>query len=296
SRVCYTQKAPTRQNLSQLCLLRVAATRIPPGPQRGRCCDDQLRTPAGATYDLRMIRALPLTALLMLVAAPPALAKDGCRFDGDVLIHGRRDSGLVALTFDACPTRHVPPFAADIVDELEQAHAPATFFISGRWAEAHPAELHRLAADPRFEIAMHGYRHRHMTGASHDAIVAEIVDGRAALVQRGETPDALFRPPYGEVPRVMQEAARDAGVTPILWDVAPGDPDPHETATRIEHDVLAHVAGGSIVVMHVNGRGVATAAALPTILKGIEARGLHLATVGDLVRGCDGPAAQRKAP
>jgi len=235
--------------------------------------------------------------LLILIAVRSASASgDGCRFDGGVLVHGRRDSGLVALTFDACPTQHVPPFATDIVDELEQAGAPATFFISGRWAEAHPAALRRLAADPRFEIALHGYRHRHMTGASHDAIVAEIRDGRTALLQLGETPDALFRPPYGETPRLMQEAARDAGVTPVLWDVAPGDPDPHETATRIEHDVLRHIAGGSIVIMHVNGRGVATAAALPTILKGIEARGLHLATVGDLVRGCHGPAAQRKAP
>lgn len=244
-----------------------------------------------------MIRALRLTVLVILVAVRPASASsDDCRFDGGVFLHGRRDSGLVALTFDACPTRHVPPFAADIVDELEQAGAPATFFISGRWAEAHPAELRRLAAEPRFEIALHGYRHRHMTGASHDAIVAEIEDGRAALLQLGETPQALFRPPYGEMPRVMQEAARDAGVMPVLWDVAPGDPDPHETAARIERDVLRHVEGGSIVVMHVNGRGVATAAALPAVLKGIEERGLRLATVGDLVRGCDGNAARRETP
>lgn len=244
-----------------------------------------------------MTRALALTLWLLLSGVRSASAGDaGCRFDGDVLVHGRRDSGLVALTFDACPTRHVPPFAADVVDELEQAGAPATFFISGRWAEAHPDALRRLAADPRFEIALHGYRHRHMTGASRDAIVAEIQDGRTALLQLGETPHALFRPPYGEMPRSMQEAARDAGVTPVLWDVAPGDPDPHETATRIEYDVLHHVAGGSIVVMHVNGRGVATAAALPTILKGIEQRGLHLATVGDLVRGCGDDAARRATP
>ena len=243
-----------------------------------------------------MIRALPLTVLFILIALPASASGNGCRFDGDVLIHGRRDSGLVALTFDACPTRHVPPFATDIVDELEHAKAPATFFISGRWAEAHPVELRRLSAEPRFEIALHGYRHRHMTGASHDAIVTEIEQGRAALLQLGEAPQALFRPPYGEMPRVMQNAARDAGVTPVLWDVAPGDPDPHETAARIEHDVIRHVEGGSIVVMHVNGRGVATAAALPAVLKGIQERGLRLATVGELVRGCDGEAPRREAP
>lgn len=236
-----------------------------------------------------MIRTIGL-ALLLAVAAPlAAAANDGCRFQDGVLQHGRRDRNLVALTFDACPTSHKPPFAADIVDELQQAGAPATFFISGRWAEAHPAELRRLAADPKFELALHGYRHRHMRGASHAAIVAEIEEGRAALQRLGESPQALFRPPYGETPKEMEEAARAAGVTAVLWDVAPGDPDPHETAARIEHDVLVHVAGGSIVVMHVNGRGVATAAALPAVLKGIEKRGLRLATVGELMRACEPP-------
>jgi peptidoglycan/xylan/chitin deacetylase (PgdA/CDA1 family) len=232
----------------------------------------------------------------MIAVRVACAASDGCRFDGGVLVHGRRDSGLVALTFDACPTRHVPPFASDIVDELEHAGAPATFFVSGRWAEAHPAALHRLAEEPRFEIALHGYRHRHMNGASRGAIVAEIEEGRAALQRLGYAPQPLFRPPYGEMPRRLQESAHDAGVTPVLWDVAPGDPDPHETAARIERDVLGHVAGGSIVVMHVNGRGVATAAALPVVLKGIEERGLRLATVGDLMRGCDAVAARPENP
>jgi len=234
-------------------------------------------------------RALPLAVVLLLFVAVPCVdaGDDGCRFDRGVLVHGRRDSGLVALTFDACPTSHVPPFAADIVDELVRAPAPATFFISGRWAEANPAALRRLTEEPSFEIALHGYSHRHMNGASRELILAEIEDGRAALRQLGETPQALFRPPYGETPPVMQQAARDAGVTPVLWDVAPGDPDPHETAAHIERDVLRQVEGGSIVVMHVNGRGVATAAALPAVLKGIQARGLRLAKVSDLVRGCD---------
>ena len=260
-------------------------------------CNDAICDLPAVRYPLPVLRASLFVGLLMLTVPRHAGASgDGCRLESGVLVHGRRDSGLVALTFDACPTRHVPPFAADIVDELEQAKAPATFFISGRWAEAHPAALRRLAEDPRFEIALHGYRHRHMNGASRGAIVAEIEEGRAALLRLGRTPQPLFRPPYGEMPRPLQEAAHDAGVTPVLWDVAPGDPDPHETAARIERDVLGHVAGGSIVVMHVNGRGVATAAALPAVLKGIEERGLHLATVGDLMRGCDGIAARSQNP
>lgn len=231
--------------------------------------------------------------LALLLTLAPA-ADEGCRFDGGVFVHGARSGGLVALTFDACPTSHVPPFAADIVEELKQARVPATFFVSGRWAEAHPQELRQLSSEPLFEIALHGYRHRHMNGATRDAITAEIEDGRTALLDLGETPQPLFRPPFGERPREMQEAARRAGVTPVLWDVAPGDPDPHQTAARIERDVLNRVEGGSIVVMHVNGRGVGTAAALPAVIRGIEARGLRFAKVSDLVQACIGDAARQE--
>jgi peptidoglycan-N-acetylglucosamine deacetylase len=227
-------------------------------------------------------------------AVPVDLAQtaplDGCAVADHALLHGPRGSGVVALTFDACPTSHVPGFSPEIVDLLRAEGVPATFFVSGRWAEAHPHELDQLAAVPFFEIALHGYRHRHLREGALQAAVSEIEDGRQALVRLGQAPQPLFRPPYGDHPALLGDAARRAGVTPVLWDVAPGDPDPHETARALEHDVLAHVRGGSIIILHVNGRGVATAAALPAILAGIRQRGLQFVTVSALVSRCGGGA------
>src|SRR5438552_3399295 len=60
----------------------------------------------------------------------------GCAIRDDMLIHGLRHSHEVALTFDACPTRLVPGFAAEIVEYLAKEGVPATFFVSGRWAES----------------------------------------------------------------------------------------------------------------------------------------------------------------
>jgi peptidoglycan-N-acetylglucosamine deacetylase len=213
---------------------------------------------------------------------------DGCAVADHAVLHGPRTSGVVALTFDACPTSHVPGFSPEIVDRLRAEGIPATFFVSGRWAEAHPQELEQLAAVPFFEIALHGYRHRHLHEGSLEAAVSEIEDGRQALLRLGHTPQPLFRPPYGDHPALLGEAARRAGVTPVLWDVAPGDPDPHETVRALERDVLARVRGGSIIILHVNGRGVATAAALPAILAGIRARALQFVTASALVRQCAG--------
>jgi peptidoglycan/xylan/chitin deacetylase (PgdA/CDA1 family) len=233
-----------------------------------------------------------ILALAMCLLPTPALAGDGaCALHDGVLMHGARRSRAVALTFDACPTRHVPGFSPAIVAYLAREQVPATFFISGRWAESHPHELGELEAVPFFEIALHGYRHHKLIGASETAILAEIQDGQKALVRLGAQPHALFRPPFGDQPRVLAATARAAGVTPVLWDVAPGDPNPQETAADIERDVLRHVQGGSIIVLHVNGRGVGTAAALPTLVPRLRERGFRFATVGELMQECTAAAA-----
>lgn len=207
-----------------------------------------------------------------------------------VLVHGSRQSHTVALTFDACPTSHVPGFSPAIVEYLAREHVPATFFVSGRWAESHPRELAQLEANPLFEIALHGYRHRKLIGASEAAVLAEIQDGQQALVRLGANPRALFRPPFGDQPHLLAATARTAGVIPVLWDVAPGDPNPKETAADIERDVLREVHGGSIIVLHVNGRGVGTAAAVPALVTRLRERGFGFATVSELLQECTLPA------
>jgi len=253
---------PTRGAKSWLCLVALAAA--------------SLARPALAAH----VRGGPHGS-----SAHPA--DSGCELRDTLLIHGQRASHDVALTFDACPTSHVPPFAPEIVDTLVKDGIPATFFVSGKWAEAHPEDLHALADVPFFAIASHGYRHRHLNGASDQAILAEIDDGRRALERLGGHPQALFRPPFGDRPPGLAGLARRAGVTPVLWDVAPGDPSPQETAADIERDVLRQTRGGSIIVLHVNGRGVGTAAALPRVIARLRERGFRFVTVADLLHQCD---------
>jgi len=251
----------------------------------------------------RRVLLVALAAACLARPEPPAQAREvshgsnarpgdaGCEIRDTLLIHGQRASHDVALTFDACPTRHVPPFAPAIVEALVKAEVPATFFVSGKWAEAHPEDLQVLADVPFFAIASHGYRHRRLNGASDQAILAEIADGRHALEQLGVRPQALFRPPFGDHPPGLAGLARRAGVTPVLWDVAPGDPSPQETAADIERDVLRQTRGGSIIVLHVNGRGVGTAAALPSVIARLRERGFRFVTVAELLRQCDAASA-----
>jgi len=66
----------------------------------------------------------------------------------------------------------------------------------------------------------------------------------------------------------------------ILWDVDPQDwasPGSSAIASR----VLSSVRPGSIVLLHLRAQ---TAAALPTILRGLRARGYQVVTVPKLFR------------
>jgi len=235
---------------------------------------------------MRVVVVELAAALAFGSAASAATTSTDCALHNGVVLHGSRRGHDVALTFDACPTSHVPGFTPAIAEYLEREQVPATFFVSGRWAEAHPHELARLQDVSFFEIALHGYRHHTLLGKSQAAIVAEIEDGQKALTRLGAQPRPLFRPPFGDQPSILAASARQAGVTPVLWDVAPGDPNPQETAADIERDVLRAVRGGSIVVLHVNGRGVGTADALPGLVTHLRERGFTFATVSKLLHEC----------
>lgn len=200
-----------------------------------------------------------------------------------VIAHGARDRPLVALTFDLCPTRAPVELDERIVDALVAADAPATFFVSGRWAQARPEGVRRLAAEPRFEIANHTFHHPHLL-ASGDATVHDelVVTDHLLESMTGRTP-RWFRPPYGEVDARVVRLASEAGLGTIQYDVVSGDPSPGATAEGLVRTVLSHARPGSIVIMHANHRRFATADAVPRIVDGLRARGLRLVTVSELL-------------
>jgi peptidoglycan-N-acetylglucosamine deacetylase len=93
----------------------------------------------------------------------------------------------------------------------------------------------------------------------------------------------LFRPPYGVLTPDLVQRAKVAGLTTAKWTVDTADWT-HPGVSAIRERVLAGARPGSIVVMHDNieTRGQ-TLAALPSILEGLRARGLHMVTISELL-------------
>ena len=199
-----------------------------------------------------------------------------------VITHGRRTVKAVALTFDACQTRKPSGYDAKIIGILRATHTPATLMLGGRWMETHPDATHSLGADPLFELGNHSYLHPHMTKISPAQMQEEILKTQDVMYQLTGKQGRLFRPPYGEYNLALVQQTARLGLKTLTWEVVTGDPDKHISAASIVHTVLTRATPGSVVIMHMNGRGWHTAEALPAVIRGLRKRGYRLVTVSQL--------------
>ncbi|HXU02849.1 MAG TPA: polysaccharide deacetylase family protein [Polyangia bacterium] len=196
----------------------------------------------------------------------------------------------VAITFDACATRtHTASFDRPVFDVVKRERVPITIFVSGRWVEAHPDVMAELAVDPQVEFGDHSYDHPHMSHLPVTRIIEEIDQTEAALARYGKR-SVAFRPPFGEWSHRLVYVVNDLRLPTVTWDVVSGDPSAHTTTDRMIHNVLDNARPGSIIIFHINGRGLKTAEALPTILRGLRERGFRFVHVSELM------AAPRTAP
>jgi peptidoglycan/xylan/chitin deacetylase (PgdA/CDA1 family) len=199
----------------------------------------------------------------------------GCTSDtGAVVDHGPRSRPIVALTFDDGPSTTYTPAILAILNRL---HASATFFEEGRHV-AHREALMRQILASGDEIGNHSFDHPRDPGYGE---LAET--NRRIRAATGFTP-CLFRPPYGLVDAKVASAARRNHLQTVLWDVDSRD-DKHPGVTTIRSHAVGLAQPGSIVLMHDGGHHPQTIAALPTVIRGLRARGFRLATVTTLLGG-----------
>jgi peptidoglycan/xylan/chitin deacetylase (PgdA/CDA1 family) len=204
--------------------------------------------------------------------------------DGLVVEHGRRDSRKIAVTFDACPTTLPDEYDEKVIEVLLREKTPATLFLSGRWVEKNPEKMKFLAGQPQFEIANHAFWHPHLLEKSDDRIMREMMRTQAIIKKTAGSTPRYFRPPYGEVDERVAAIAKAAGLTTIQYDIASGDPDAGLSPQRIIRSILRDAKGGSIIVFHMNRRGVHTAEVLPDVIDGLRKKGFTLVTVGELLK------------
>jgi peptidoglycan/xylan/chitin deacetylase (PgdA/CDA1 family) len=187
---------------------------------------------------------------------------------------------VVAFTFDDGPG---PRWTPMVLDALDEARIPATFFMVGRNLQAH-ADLvrHRMS---RHEIGNHSWSHDDLATLDRGDVETELSRTHEVIERVLGRPPTLLRPPYGHLGGSTVLAANAFDYDIVLWShlmrerYFANDPDGQV------RDIVDNVRPGSIILAHDIGKSHRLVALrrLGAMFTGLRARGFRFATVSQLV-------------
>ncbi|MDI6103602.1 polysaccharide deacetylase family protein [Actinoplanes sp. NEAU-A12] len=187
---------------------------------------------------------------------------------------------VVAFTFDDGPGPNWTPM---VLDALDQAAVPATFFMVGRNLEAH-ADLVRDRMG-RHEIGNHSWSHDDLATLDRAGVMDELSrthDMIKAVFGRQAT---LLRPPYGHLGGSTVLAADYIGYDIVLWSHLMRELHFQSDPDGQIRDIVDNVRPGSIILAHDVGKEhrLVSLRGLAAMFAGLKARGFRFATVSELV-------------
>lgn len=207
-----------------------------------------------------------------------------------VITHLRSGTNGVALTLDACGTARGKGIDSRLIAFLEREGVPATLFVTGRWIEANPGEFRRLAANPLFEIANHGDRHRPASVAGRSAYGIAGTADVAALVDEIELNARRIQEVTGRRPRFFRSgtayydevAVEVAGVLGhrVAGFSVLGDAGATFSVEQVRRALLA-ATPGDVVILHMNHPESGTAAGVEAAIPLLRTRGLRFVTLSE---------------
>jgi len=198
---------------------------------------------------------------------------------------------VIALTLDACGSARGMGYDARLLEFLEKEQVPATLFINARWIGPNRAVFDRLAANPLFEIANHGLRHKpaSVTGRSVYGIdgtrnVAELVDeielnARGLRELTGRRP-LFYRSGTAYYDEVAVKVAESLGEQVAGFSVL-GDAGATYSREQVKRALLGAVAG-DIVILHMNHPEGETAAGVMDAVPELKKRGFRFVRLSDV--------------
>lgn len=163
-------------------------------------------------------------------------------------------AGELALTFDDGPN---PAWTPRLLDILATHDVRATFFLVGRFAQAEPELVRRIAAVGHL-IGNHSWSHPNLALTACSRVRDELHRTSDTLAQITGQPVRYFRPPFGARRPCVLDAARRMGMIPVLWNAIASDwsdPSADRIATRLKSkaDTLERRGWAANIVLHDGG-------------------------------------------
>ncbi|BCJ87984.1 hypothetical protein skT53_29690 [Effusibacillus dendaii] len=200
-----------------------------------------------------------------------------------ILFHSGTGPGKhVALTFDDGPDVHT---TAQVLDILKQNRVPATFFLIGNRASAHPEMVRRIVREGH-AIGNHSWDHPKLIKLTPDQVRGEVNQAETVLQQIVGYRPSIFRPPYGLTNPAIVNEIGGMGYKIIDWSVDTRDwagTPPAQMLAYIHQElrpggiILQHSAGGK------NDNRQNTIDALPQIIATLKRQGYTFLTVPQML-------------
>jgi peptidoglycan/xylan/chitin deacetylase (PgdA/CDA1 family) len=203
-----------------------------------------------------------------------------------VLTKGIETRPRVALTFDAGSDAG---FTSQILDILAQYRVPASFGLTGDWANQYP-DLVRRIANNRHQMLNHTLNHPSFTGYSTSPPplspakrISQLVAAEETLIRiAGVGAGAYWRPPYGDYDAAALRESGAIGMSRCtMWTIDSLGWDGYSTS-QIRDRVLSRISNGAIVLFHV-GSASQDGNALESIIKSLRGSGYQFGTVRQTV-------------
>lgn len=189
---------------------------------------------------------------------------------------------VMALTFDGGGSN---AGSRAVLDTLAAKGVPATFFLTGRFAQSYPSTAREIAST--YPMGNHTQDHLDLTASSDATVRAQIRTGAASITSAtGVDPRPYFRFPFGAVNAHAIALVNAECYVPFRWTTdtlgwkgtAGG-----MSADAVTRRVLDQARPGGIVLAHLGANPddgtTFDADALPAVIDGLRDRGYTLVTL-----------------
>ena len=205
------------------------------------------------------------------------------------LVEGGSNGRLeIALTFDAGADTG---YGAEILDLLRDEGIPATFGMSGLWAQANPDLVQRMVSEGH-QLINHTWDHPSLTGANTgmppqtpEQVAQQLADTEAVVRDlTGYEMRPYFRPPYGDYDETSLRYLYDNGYyLSIMWTC-----DSHGWAGWSGQEIIdyctTNIRPHEIVLMHFGSDAAGDYEALPGLIRFFRDNGYAFVTAEQMLQ------------
>jgi peptidoglycan-N-acetylglucosamine deacetylase len=188
---------------------------------------------------------------------------------------------VVALTFDDGP---VPNYTPMVLDALDAAGVPATFFLVGARLKQNAAIV--KGRMDHHEVGNHTYSHRDLSPMDFEAAHDEIKKAHDIITKVTGREPRLLRPPFGHISTLAFRAADRFGYNVVLWSHDVTEKSFQAKPEAVIPYVTENLRPGSILLAHDAGaQGVEPVVLrrIGTVVAAMREKGYRFVTVSELL-------------